>query len=52
MKLKSVYKVKDTIKRTKQQTTEWVKIFNNLTSDIGLISKRKKELENRYQQIK
>jgi hypothetical protein len=39
MKLKSFYKAKDTIKRTKRQPTEWEKIFNNSTSDRGLISK-------------
>jgi hypothetical protein len=45
MKLKSFYKVKDTIYRTKQQPTDWEKIFNNPTSDRGLISKIYKELK-------
>ena len=44
-KLKSFWKAKDTINRIKHQTTEWEKIFNNPTSDRGLISKIYKELK-------
>jgi hypothetical protein len=39
MKLKSFCKAKDTINRTKQEPTDWEKIFTNPTSDRGLISK-------------
>ena len=45
MKLKSFCKAKDTINRTKQQPTDWEKIFTNPTSDRGLISKIYKELK-------
>ena len=38
LKLKSFYKAKDTVNKTRQPT-EWEKIFTNLTSDSGLISK-------------
>ena len=33
LKLKSFCKTKDMIKKTKQQTTEWEKIFTNPISD-------------------
>ena len=34
------------VNKTKQQPTEWEKIFTNPTSDRGLISKIYKELKN------
>jgi hypothetical protein len=37
IKLLSFYKAKDTVNRTKQQPTDWEKIFTNPTSDRGLI---------------
>jgi hypothetical protein len=43
--LKSFYKAKDTVHRTKQQPTDWEKIFANLISDRGLISNIHKELK-------
>ncbi|KAL6045054.1 hypothetical protein STEG23_033678, partial [Scotinomys teguina] len=45
MKLKSFCKAKDTVNKTKRQPTEWEKIFNNPTSDRGLISNVYKELK-------
>ena len=45
MKLKGFCKVKDTVDRTKQQPTDWEKIFTKPTSDRGLISKIYKELK-------
>ena len=45
IKLKSFYKAKDTVNRTKQQPSEWEKIFTNPISNIGLIS-------NLYQELK
>ena len=39
LKLKSFYKVKDTVNRTKQHLTDWGKIFTDPTSDRRLISK-------------
>ena len=45
MKLKIFCKTKDTINKTKQQPTEWEKIFTNSTSDGGLISKIYRELK-------
>ena len=44
MKLKSFCKAKHTINKTKQQSTEWGKIFTNPISDRGL-SKIYKELK-------
>jgi len=44
IKLQSFYKAKDTVNRTKQQPTDWEKIFTNLTSIRGLISNIYKEL--------
>ena len=44
--LKSFCKAKDTVNRTKQQPTDWEKIFTNPKSDRGLISKIYKELKN------
>ena len=37
--LRSYWKVKDTVNKTKQQSIEWEKILTNPTSDRGLISK-------------
>jgi len=45
IKLQSFCKTKDTVIKTKQQPTDWEKIFANLTSDRGLISKIYKELK-------
>jgi hypothetical protein len=36
---------KDTVNRTKQQPTDWERIFTNPISDRGLISNIYKELE-------
>ena len=44
-KLKSFCKAKDIVHKTKHQPTERKKIFTNLTSDRGLISKIYKELK-------
>ena len=38
IKLQSFCNANDTIKRTKQQPTNWEKIFTNHTSDRGLIT--------------
>ncbi|KAL6086150.1 hypothetical protein STEG23_004403 [Scotinomys teguina] len=45
MKLRSFYKAKDIITKTKLQPTEWEKIFTSPTSDRGLISRIYKELK-------
>ena len=45
IKLQSFCKAKDTVVRTKQQPTDWEKIFTNPTTDRGLISKIYKELK-------
>jgi hypothetical protein len=45
MTLKSFCKAKDTINSTKQQYTDWKKIFTNPTSIRGLISKIYNELK-------
>ena len=45
IKLQSFCKAKDTVNRTKQQPTDWEKIFTNPTSDRGLISNIYKELK-------
>ena len=45
LKLTHFCKAKDTVNKTKQQPTEWEKIFTNPTSDRGLISKIYKELK-------
>ena len=45
MRLQNFCKAKDTVKKTKQQPTEWEKIFTNPTSDRGLISNIYKELK-------
>jgi hypothetical protein len=44
MKMKSFFKVKDTVNRTKELLTEWEKILTNSASVRGLISKIYKEL--------
>ena len=44
-KIAKFCKAKDTVNRTKQQPTDWEKIFTNLTSDRGLISNIYKELK-------
>ena len=44
IKIKSFCTVKETIRKTKRQLTEWEKIFANDISDKGLISKICKEL--------
>ena len=45
IKLRSFCKAMDIVNRTKQQPTDWEKIFINLTSDGGLISNICKELK-------
>ena len=45
MKLKSFCKAKDIVNRTKQQPTDWEKIFTNHTSNRGPISKIYKEFK-------
>ena len=42
IKLQRFYKAKDTVNRTKQQPTDWEKIFTNPTSNIY------KELKKSY----
>ena len=44
LKLKSFYKAKDMVNKTKQQHTKWEDIVTNPTSDRGLISKIYKDL--------
>ena len=39
------YKAKDTVNRTKQQPTDWEKIFTNPKSNRGLISTKYKKLK-------
>ena len=43
--MRNFCKAKDTVNKTKQQPTEWEKIFTNPTSDRGLVSKIYKELK-------
>jgi hypothetical protein len=45
IKLQSFCKTKDSVNRTKQQSTDWEKIFTNPASDRGLISNLYKELK-------
>jgi hypothetical protein len=45
LKSKIFCKAKNTLNRTKWQTIDWEKIFNNTTSNRGLISKMYKELK-------
>ena len=44
MKLKSFCTAKETINQTKRQPSEWEKIFANVATDKGLISKIYKQL--------
>ena len=44
IKMKSFCTAKETISKTKRQPTEWEKIFSNVISDTGLVSKISKEL--------
>jgi hypothetical protein len=45
MKLESFSKAKDIVNKTKQQPTDWGKIFTNLTCDRGIIPKIYDELK-------
>ena len=45
IKLKSFFKAKNTLNRTKWQTIDFEKIFTNPTPDRGLIAKLYKELK-------
>jgi replication initiation and membrane attachment protein DnaB len=45
LKLKSFCKAKNTVNRTKQQPTDWEKIFTDPTFNRGLISNIYKELK-------
>ena len=45
LKLRGIYKAKDTVIKTKRQPMEWEKIFTNPISDKGLIAKIYKELK-------
>jgi hypothetical protein len=45
IKLQSFCKAKDTVNKTKQQPTDWEKIFSDPKSDRGLISNIYKELK-------
>jgi hypothetical protein len=45
IKLKIFCKAKDTVNRTKQQPTDWEKIFTHPTTDRGLMSKIYKEFK-------
>ena len=45
IKLQNFCKAKDTINRTKQQATNWIKIFTNPILNRGLISNMNKELK-------
>ena len=44
MKLKNFCKAKETINKTKRQSSEWEKIFANESTDKGLISNIYKQL--------
>jgi hypothetical protein len=52
MKLKNFCKAKDTANRTKQQPTDWEKIFTNPTFIRGLISKYINEPTKQIAQLK
>jgi hypothetical protein len=45
IKLKSLCKVMNTVNRTKQEPTDWEKIFTNPTCDRGVLSNILKELK-------
>jgi hypothetical protein len=42
----SICKAKDIVNKTNQQSTDWEKLFTNLTSNRGIISKIYKVLKN------
>ena len=44
IKIKSFCTAKEAVNKTKRQLTEWEKIFANIISDKGLVSKIYKEL--------
>ena len=46
IKIKSFCKSEGTVNKTKRQHAEWEKIFANVLSDKGLVSKIYKELSN------
>jgi hypothetical protein len=50
MKLKSFSVVKENISQTKQQATEWEKVFTNYISKGGLIVNIYKELKTKHKQ--
>jgi hypothetical protein len=52
IKLQSFCKAKDTVNKTKRQSTDWEKIFTNPTSNRGLISNIYKELKNNFDMIR
>ena len=53
LKLRSFCKSKDTVNKTKQQLTEWEKIFINPTSERVLIYKIHKQIqEAKHENIK
>ena len=52
LKLRSFCKAKDMVNKTKWQPIEWEKIFTNLTSDRGLISKIYKKIKGTCHQMK
>jgi hypothetical protein len=47
IKFSNFCKAKDSVNRTKQQQTDWEKIFTNPTSDRGRIYKQLKNLDSR-----
>jgi hypothetical protein len=46
MKLKSFYTTKEMVSKLKRLPTEWEKIFASYSSDMGLITRIYRELEN------
>ena len=44
IKIQSFCTTKETVNKTKKQSTEWEKIYANDTTDKGLVSKTNKEL--------
>ena len=46
IKIKSFCTAKETVNKTKRKWTEWEKMFANVLSDKGLVSKIYKELTN------
>ena len=51
LKMRSFYKAKKIVNKTKRQPTEWKKVFINPKSDKGLISKMYKELKKLHIKI-